>query len=336
MLITPTSIFLYISRFLRRGFPNRALATFALGALLTTPVSAQPITVGEGLAVTWAQFFVTDTEKLWEKQGLQPTSIIFPSGRLVLDAVVGGRAHIGTVAGTPVVFAALNGIPVRIIATLHNGAGAPYEPFKLVASQDIKTAADIKGKRIGYSQGTDGHYYLSKLLTSVNLKFSDIQAVSLTPSDFVSSTVNGTLDGFVWGEPHISQALAQSKGRLHAIASPGLYEGLSTVVTLQSTIDQHPALLRSALKAIATADGEIRRDPQKAIQNVASRVNFDLELAKAYWPKLNLGLGLNKAAVVRELENQAKWAIENKLVRPDAKAPDFNKIVVDGFLPSSR
>ena len=49
-------------------------------------------------------------------------------------------------AETPVVFAALNGLPVRIIATMNR-----HEPFDLVAIKDIKTNRNIKGRRIGYS-----------------------------------------------------------------------------------------------------------------------------------------------------------------------------------------
>ena len=58
---------------------------------------------------------------------------------------------IGTAAETPVVFATLNGLPVRIIATMNR-----HEPFDLVAIKDIKTNKDIKGRRIGYSQGVGG------------------------------------------------------------------------------------------------------------------------------------------------------------------------------------
>ncbi|MDR2113259.1 MAG: NrtA/SsuA/CpmA family ABC transporter substrate-binding protein [Candidatus Accumulibacter sp.] len=313
------------------------LASFAFASLSAIPaVSAESVVIGEGLSVGWAQFFIADAEKLWEKQGLEASSVIFPSGRLVLDAVVGGRVTFGTAAETPVVFSTLNGLPVRIIATLQNGGGKPHEPFALVANQSIQSARDIKGKRIGYSQGTNAHYYLAKLLDSVGLKFSDIQATSLTPSDFVTATVNGTLDGFIWTEPFASQAIALSKGSLHAIASPGLYKSISAVITLQKTIDEKPELLRKGLLALIAADAEIRANPEKSIQTVSTRLNFDLALARDYWPKLNLGLGLDKAEIVRELESQAKWAIENKLVRPDARIPDFNQVVVEGFLPAQR
>jgi NitT/TauT family transport system substrate-binding protein len=324
---------------LSRPLLRRAESVVSLvcaGFLAIPAASAEPVVIGEGLSVGWAQFFIADAEKLWEKKGLEASSVIFPSGRLVLDAVVGGRVTFGTAAETPVVFSTLNGLPVRIIATLQNGGGKPHEPFVLVANQSIQTAQDIQGKRIGYSQGTNAHYYLAKLLDSVKLKFSDIQATSLTPSDFVTAAVNGTLDGFIWGEPFASQAIALSKGSLHAVESPGLYKSISAVITLQSTIDEKPELLRKGLQALLAADAEIRANPEKSIQTVSKRLNFDLALARDYWPKLNLGLGLDKAEIVRELESQAKWAIENRLVRPDAKIPDFNQIVVEGFLPAKR
>lgn len=320
------------SRGVARGIATLAAAGFAFG--MVQNASAQTVNIGEGLSLGWAQLFVADTEKLWEKQGLQSNSITFPSGRLVLDAVAGNRVLIGTAAETPVVFAALNGVPVRIIATTNNGGGAPYEPFEIVANQSIRAAADIKGKRIGYSQGTNAHYYLSKLLDKLGLKWSDIQAVSLSPGDFVSSLVNGSLDGFVWTEPAISQAVAQGHGRFHTIATPGVYAAISAVITLQSTIDKQPDALRRALRAIHAADTLDASAEQRDIGEVAQRVNFDPALAAQYWPKLNLKVGLDKASVVRQLESQARWALANGLVRPDAKMPDFNQVVVTSVLDS--
>ncbi|MES2582136.1 MAG: NrtA/SsuA/CpmA family ABC transporter substrate-binding protein [Pseudomonadota bacterium] len=309
---------------------TRYLATLAV-TLAPLAAFSQEIAIGEGLAVGWSQFYVADHLKLWEKQGLKATAVTFPSGRLVLDAVVGGRVLIGTAAETPVVFATLNELPVRILGTLNR-----EEPFDLVATQEIKSIQDLKGKKIGYSQGTNAHYYLSKLLDKAGLKFSDITPVSLTPADFVTSLVNGGLDGFIWTEPHLSQAIAQGKGRFHTIRTPGLYRTSASIITLQSTLDQKPELVVKALRALLEADAASKKDPATAIRIVSERTNFDHELARSYWPRLSPDLNLDKAAVVRELEAQAKWAVANKLVRPDARIPDFNTIVVTGPLEAAR
>lgn len=313
---------------------RRAASLFAMGIGIATSalsVNSQEITIGEGIAVGWGQFFVADAHKLWEKQGLQPKVTTFASGRLVLDALVGGGVLIGTAAETPVAFANLNGLPVRVIGTINR-----HEPFDVVAKTEIKKLSDLKGKRVGYSQGTNAHYYLHKALAAGGLSLADITAVSLTPSDFVTSLVNGALDAFIWTEPHITHALSQGKGRFHTIQTPGLYHTYSSIITLQSTIDQKPELLIKALKALLAADKQLKADPADAARIVGERVKLDNDILKAYWPRLQFNLDLDKKALVAELESQAKWAIENKIARPDAKLPDFNTVVVTHLLDAAR
>jgi ABC-type nitrate/sulfonate/bicarbonate transport system substrate-binding protein len=292
----------WTTRFMRIA---AALSVALAAAISATPSFAQEITIGEGVALGWGQFFVADHHKTWEKQGLTPKVTTFASGRLVLDALVGGGVVIGTAAETPVVFANLNGLPVRIIGTLNR-----HEPFDLVAVQDIKTAKDIKGRKIGYSQGTNAHYYLLKLLKEAGLSLSDISAVSLNPGDFVSSLSGGAIDAFIWTEPHISQAIKQGGGKFHAIRSPGLYNGYSAIITLQSTIDNKPDLLVKALKALIEADEIIKKDPAAAATLTAERIKLDPEIAQGFWPRANFKLELNKTELVDELQAQAKWAVE--------------------------
>jgi ABC-type nitrate/sulfonate/bicarbonate transport system substrate-binding protein len=308
-----------------------AAALAAVASLAATPSHAQEITVGEGIALGWGQFFVADHDKTWQKQGLTPKVSTFASGRLVLDALVGGGVVIGTAAETPVVFAALNGLPVRIIGTLNR-----HEPFDLVAIKDIKTTKDIKGRRIGYSQGTNAHLYLSKLLKQDGLAWSDITAVSLNPGDFVSSLAGGAIDGFIWTEPHLSQALAQGAGKFHVLRSEGLYNTYSSIITLQSTIDSKPDLLVKALKALIEADDTIRKDPDAAATLTAERIKLDPAIAKSFWKRTNFKLALDKPSLVSVMEEQAKWAVDNKLVRPDAKIPDFNTVVVTSLYDRAR
>lgn len=318
----------WATRFARTG----AALSIALAAVAgASPLRAEDLPIGVGLSVGWGQFFVADQAKTWEKQGLVPKSTTFASGRLVLDALVGGGVVIGTAAETPVVFANLNGLPVRIVGVLNR-----QESFDLVATQDIKTVKDIKGHKIGYSQGTNAHYYLSKLLKEANLSAADITAVSLNPGDFVGSLTSGAIDAFIWTEPHISLAVKQGGGKYHAIRSPGLYVGYSTVITLQSTIDKNPELVVKALKALVEADDIIKKDPVAAAGLIAERIKVDPEIVRNFLPRTNFNLELNKPELVAELETQAKWAVENKLVRPDVKIPDFNAAVVTGPLEQAR
>lgn len=312
---------------------RRLAGAFTLAALVSpsVPAAAQEIAIGEGLSIGWVPFFIADERKLWEAQGLKPKSTLFASGRLVLEALAGGHVTIGTAAETPVVFANINNVPVRVIGTMNR-----YECFDVVASKDIKSITELKGRKIGYAQGTNAHYYLFKLLEKAGLKLSDVTAVSLSPGDFVSSLSNGAIDAFIWTEPHQSQAAALPGERFHVIRTPGLYNTYSSIIALQSTLDQKPDLVVKALKALIEADRFAKENADEAIAIVSEKIKLDPQIARKQWPNLNLAIDLDRDALVRELESQARWAVANNLVRPDAKLPDFNKVVVSAPLEEAR
>lgn len=290
--------------------------------------AAQAITVAEGIYLGWAPFYVADARRLWEKQGLSVTPIPFAAGRLALDAIVGGRAAFGTVAETPVIFAAINGIPVRIIGHMNT-----HETFDLVAIKDIRTLGDVRGRKIGYLQGTNSQYYLHRMLQRVNLKMADITPVSMTPTDMVTALSKGDIDGFIWAEPHISLAVAAAKGRVHVIRTPGLYRAYSCIVTLQSVIESQPQVLVKGLRVLMDAVDVIRKQPDEAIAIAADKTKMDADIAKKAWADIDYGIELGPR-LVADMEEQAKWAIET--TRPGAKMPDFSKIVVTDLLAQAK
>jgi sulfonate transport system substrate-binding protein len=51
----------------------------------------------------------------------------------------------------------------------------------------ITSIAQLKGKKVGYVQSTTAQYFLYRLLVQNGLKWSDIQAVPLTPQDGVAA-----------------------------------------------------------------------------------------------------------------------------------------------------
>lgn len=308
-----------------RALVGAALALFSLSVAISRPACAEDIAIGQGIHISWGPFIVADQKKIWEEKGLTPTVIPFASGRLVLDAVAGGRVLIGTASETPVALAALAGLPIRIIATVNS-----MEPFDLAAIKDIRTIRDLKGRKIAFAQGTNAQYYLHKLLDAAGLALSDITPISMNPPEMVTSLANGSIDGFVWGEPHLSQALKLGPERFHVIRTPGLYKSFASVIALQSTIDQKPELLAKALKALAAASDSIARDPDEAIALISERIKLDPEVARRIWPTLDFRVGLERDALVRELETQARWAVASGLARPGAALPDFAAVVVPG------
>lgn len=292
--------------------------------------SLKEATVSEGIYLGWAPFYIADQKKLWEKHGLDVRAVPFSSGRLALDAIVGGRAAFGTVAETPVVFAALNGLPVRIIGRVNT-----HEVFDLVANKGVKTIKDVRGKKIGYLQGSNAQYYLSLMLDRAHLKPSDVTAISMNPPDMVNSLISGDIDGFIWAEPFISKAVSLGKGKVHVIRTPGLYKTYSSIVTLQSTIDNDPDVLIRGLRALMEATKFVKTHKEEAIAISANKTKMEPAIAKKSWADIRYGIELDPN-IEKDMEAQSKWAVASGLVRSGTKIPDYSKIVVRGLLEKAK
>jgi ABC-type nitrate/sulfonate/bicarbonate transport system substrate-binding protein len=293
--------------------------------------SALDLVIGEGLGIQWAPFYLADKNGAWKRQGLTVKSSIFASGRLVLDALLGGGLAVGTSSETPIVFATLNGLPVRIIAALNR-----YEPFDLVALKAINGGKDLKGHKIGVTKGSNAHYFLSKLLEASGLSDGDVIEINLNPSDLVGALANSSIDAFVWTEPQVSLAVNAAPEKFHVIRFPGLYSGYSAVITLQGTIDRDPGSLVKMLAALNEIDKDLKADPTDLVTIGAERTNLDIAFVRDYLPRLQFGLALPKDELVKELKSQAAWAMKEKLVRPDAVMPNFDEVVVTKLLTAAQ
>lgn len=286
--------------------------------------AAEKVSIGTGIALAWAPAYIAEEQGFFKAHGLEPTVLLFPSGRAAQEAIVGNAVAWGTVAETPVMFAAMNGLPVRIIGTM-----AIYEVFDIAARADIKSAGDLKGKRVGYAQGTNAQVYLSRALKKAGLTADDITAINLNPSDMVTSLVNEQIDAFIWTEPHLSQAMTVGNGALHMIRMPELYKTYSSIVTTQETINKNPKVLVSSLMAMMDAVKYMNEKKQEAITSVASKIRMDPDIAQKEWERIPFAITLNKEQMVQEMQEQAEWAIKNGLVQKGTSIPDFETIVVD-------
>ncbi len=312
----------------RRQLLTGISALGGLGAIGATRSLAQEsieIQIGEGTVPDYTHFYVADDLGLWSKQGLKATSTMFPSGRIALDALVSGQVKIATCAETPVMFAAINEIPVRVIASV-----IKYEPFDLVVGPNIQSLDELKAKRIGYSQGTNAHYYLASLLRSKGLTAADVAAVNLPVANFVPSLVGGAIDAFVWSEPLITAALKQ--GPFKRLRSEGLYSAYGCVVAMQSTIDSNPEMLIRAVRTLVAAHEVVKSAPEQAMDIISAKLKLERSSVPELWKDLHFGVGINRASMTVDLVKEAEWAFANNLVKPGAKMPSFDQVVTDSIV----
>lgn len=223
-------------------------------------VTRTALTVGLGYipSVQFAPFYLADRQGYYSAAGLDVTF----QNKIETDLVplVGqGAIDIGVADGTDVIPAVSQGIPVRYIATLY---GTYPSIVFAKASSGIKTAADLKGKKIGIP-GRYGSSWimLQALLGSAGLTPADVTIQEYPDFGQGVAVQQGAVDaatGFANNEPIQLQLAGISTTILHVdqivpLPGPGLIAGTSTLGAKQAAVAAFVAATIRAMNEI-TAD----------------------------------------------------------------------------------
>ena len=109
------------------------------------------------------------------KNGLDVETVYIPSGTLGMQSLLGGETKILVADGSSAINARLRGAPVKIFLGMVN-----YYPNPFFSTPEIKTPADLKGKKIAVTRiGSSSHTATVMLLKKLGLDEKDYTIMQL-------------------------------------------------------------------------------------------------------------------------------------------------------------
>ena len=204
----------------RREFLKLSVGTAAIAAL-SRQVSAQTtvteIRIGyqkNGVLVIARQ--QATLEKHFASQGIAVKWVEFSSGPPMLEAMNVGSVNYGAVGDSPPVFAQAAGAAIVYAAgqPITNGQG-----ILVPSNSPIRSIADLKGKRVGFTKGSSAHNIVVQTLEKAGLTYADITPVYLTPPDAGPAFANGSIDAWSIWDPYFAIGETRQNGRILVNAS---------------------------------------------------------------------------------------------------------------------
>lgn len=222
--------------------------------------TAQPTTLKVGLgylpSVQFAPFYFAQQAGYYRDAGLEVTfeNKIDPD---LIPLVGQGTLDIGVADGTSVITAASQAIPIRYVATIY---GTYPSIVFAKASSGIKTAADLKGRKIGIP-GKYGSSWimLQALLASAGLTPDDASVIEYPDFGQGVAVQQGAVDaatGFANNEPVQLELSGSPAVVLHvddvvALPGPGLIAATQTIVAKRDAVEAFIAATLRAMTEIA-------------------------------------------------------------------------------------
>jgi NitT/TauT family transport system substrate-binding protein len=156
---------------------------------------------------------VSYIKEIAPKCGIKVEEHIFAKGPDVMQAILAGELDVGATASEGAITARANGAPIFLVAGFAKGGA------RLVARPDanIKSIADLKGKRVGVTRGGIQEVLLAAELAQNKLTMSDkpgkdVLVVYLAFADLNQALLGKDLDAIMQSEPQSSQAINKGYG----------------------------------------------------------------------------------------------------------------------------
>ncbi|MBB3211856.1 NitT/TauT family transport system substrate-binding protein [Herbaspirillum sp. Sphag1AN] len=284
--------------------------------------AAEKIRLAQNLAPISGLVIIAKQKNLFEKYGLDVTVSNFTSGRQALETVLGGGADIATTAEAPITAAALARQKIALLARME------YSDDKTLLSKNagINTAADLKGKRIGYTVGTGSEIYTWSLLKKAGLSKSDVTLVNLRPQDMVAALASNSIDAYNTWEPHISNGKKALGDKVKELDTKGVYAETFNLVVTEEYLAKNEKTVTAFLKAVLEAEHFLTANREESVSIIAGVTGMKKEELAEIWNDYFFELVLDER-VLTTLKNHADWRLETGNAPGGATLPDFHKII---------
>ena len=288
----------------------------------------QKITIAYTLQPQGTLVHIAKYNGYFAEEGIDVNSQIHSFGKTALQSLLDKKADIATVAETPIMFNILNGKKVSILATIV----ASTKNNAIVARKDlgILRPGDLKGKRVGFTSLTTSDFFLDSFLIANGLTRKDIQAVPLNPDEMEAAILGKKVEALSTWNYTLTQIL-------HKLGKDGIqffdqeiYTETYNLVSSPEFTQQNPELIKKILRALIRAQEFVKDKPLEAQSILSSLTKYPQNLIKEVWDSFRFNVSLDQTILIT-LEDEARWAIKNKLTEQTSMPAFLDYFYLDGL-----
>ena len=227
----------------------------------------------------------------------------FPAAAPLAEALNAGAVDAGIIGDAPLLFALANGAPVKAIAVdKSNPAGTA-----VLVSPDsaLKSAADLKGKRIATGKGSIGHFVALKALEQAGISPKEVQWVFLGP-----------VDAWATWEPYTTQLVKTAEGKI-LVSGKGLLPGNTFLAATDDALKdpQKRAALQDYLTRLAGAERWAYANLDSYGKTLGEIIRFPADIARAQFANRQSQWQPLDAQTVAQQQSTANFYLANGLIR---------------------
>ena len=258
-------------------------------------------------------------EKKFEEIGYTVEWTEFPGGPQLLEALNAGSVDFGSTGETPPIFAQAANAPLVYIA--HEPPAPRGEAILVPKDSPIKSAKDLKGKKVAFNKGSNVHYLLVKALEEAGLTYADVEPSFLAPADGRAAFERGAVDAWVIWDPFQAAAEVAIEAR-ELRNGEGIVPNHQFYLGTNSLTDTHAQAVEVLIQAIAEIDKWAKSDTAAAAAELSPSVGIPEAVLIKALERQSYGIKSLDDDVVAQQQAIADTFFELKLIPKPVRIAD--------------
>lgn len=285
-------------RLSRRTFLAALAATLALPAAASaqSPApSAAPAVVTQGgtLNIDFATYnplslIIKDQgwlEAALADQGIGVNWVQSAGSNKANEALRAGAIDVGSTAGSAALLARSNGSPIQVIDIYTQ---PEWSAIVIPAGSAIASVADLAGKNIAATKGTDPYFFLLQTLEEAGIGLDQVTIQNLQHADGWAALQNGAVDAWAGLDPIMAGAEAAGASLLYRNIGFNSYGFLNAT---ESFLASKPDVAQTVVDAYEKARAWAIANPEETAALLAEVSGLDVAIAtKVITERTNLAV----------------------------------------------
>lgn len=214
----------------------------------------------------------------------------FANGPAANEALIAGQLDIEHAVGDQPMITGITG-GSEGVALVTQSRQTETQGVYTGSDSDIKTAADLKGKRIGLGIGTFTHKCLIGILEDAGLTEDDVELVNLTTVDEqLSAYESGGIDAYVNNFVGLYDFLKD--GSVVQIADFSSHPAYTYFVVKKDFIEEYPDITQRLVNVLVRVQNWEEENPEEAAKLVAEYTGLEYDAVLELRSKVDLQLDI--------------------------------------------
>ena len=209
------------------------------------------------------------------RDGTKVTWLFSQGSNKANELLSSGSADLASTAGAAALLARTNGVPLKVVYVYSK---PEWTALVVPKGSPVKSVAELKGRKIAATRGTDPFFFLLRTLQASGLKQSDVELVNLQHPDGRTALERGQVDAWAGLDPHLAASELQAGSRI--LFRNIDFNTFGTLNAREEFLTSHPEALRTVLAQYERARTWILAHPDDAVQILAEAARLSPEVAR--------------------------------------------------------